>query len=223
VALAVVAHGAVIAALLRLVAHPLHPPAEQSGYAMVLAPPAPVSPPASAPQTPTVLPDAAVQRQPELPVAPDKAAGSPRAATVQRRLAAARRPAPAASAIAQPEEAGAVRSVAPAPAPVVAAPDTGPALAQLETRIDQAVRAAATMPPMAIRQRREGRAQVRFDYTDGAVDSVQVVQSSQCRMLDDAAVHAVRHASYPPPPAFLHGRRLGLQVWINFRVAASPG
>jgi TonB family protein len=64
---------------------------------------------------------------------------------------------------------------------------------------------------------------LRFDYTDGAVDAVQVVQSSNSRVLDDAAVRAVRQASYPASPPSLHGRRLSLQLWIDFHLAASQG
>ena len=96
-------------------------------------------------------------------------------------------------------------------------------LAQLETRIDAAVARAAVMPDAARRQRREGRARLRFVYQDGAVDGVQVVQSSESRLLDDAAVSAVRGARYPAPPGPMRGRRLDLLVWIDFKVAAEPG
>jgi protein TonB len=96
-------------------------------------------------------------------------------------------------------------------------------LTALEARIDMAVRRQATMPPAAIRQRREGRAQVRFSYVNGAVDSIALAQSSQSRLLDDAALQAVRLAAYPAPPPVLHGRRLALLLWIDFRLQGSPG
>jgi TonB family protein len=102
-------------------------------------------------------------------------------------------------------------------------PTDGQAMARLEASIDDAVRRQAAMPPAAIRQRREGRAQLRFSYLDGAVAEIAVAQSSQSRLLDDAALQAVRAAHYPAPPASLRGRRLALQVWINFRLASSPG
>jgi len=222
VALALVAHGAAIAVLLQIVTQPLHQAAEQSGYAMVLAPPVPPSLVISAPPKPAPAPAPALQSAMaarRLPLVAARAAiAPPQVAAITRRHDTPRRAAPSMASLA------AAPPSPPAQVPPLAQPTLSPpGLAQLETRIDQAVRAAATMPPVAIRQRLECRAQVRFDYTDGAVDGVQVVQSSQSRVLDDAAIRAVQHASYPSAPAFLRGRRLGLQVWINFRVAASPG
>ncbi len=79
------------------------------------------------------------------------------------------------------------------------------------------------MPAAAIRQHRNGRAQLRFSYLDGAVDSVAVARSSESRLLDDAAVQAVRAAHYPAPPAGLRGHRIALQVWIDFQLRSSPG
>jgi TonB family protein len=64
---------------------------------------------------------------------------------------------------------------------------------------------------------------LRFNYVNGAVDSIAVAQSSQSRVLDDAAVRAVRAARYPAPPESLRGRRLAMLLWIDFRLASSPG
>lgn len=109
------------------------------------------------------------------------------------------------------------------PTPPPANDPTGAALAGLEARIDAAVRAAAAMPDAARRQHREGSARLRFSYLDGVVDGVQLVASSQSRLLDDAALLAVRRAHYPMPPAGVRGRRLDLLVWVDFRLAPGPG
>jgi len=93
-------------------------------------------------------------------------------------------------------------------------------LAALEARIDEAVREAASMPQAARRQHREGRTRVRFTYLDGIVSGVELVSPSQSRVLDDAALQAVRCAAYPLPPEALRGRHLDLQVWVNFRLDA---
>jgi protein TonB len=224
VALAVAAHGAVLAALLRIVVSPLHPPAEQSGYALVVAAAAQAaaSGPMAAPQAPLVATIAHADLAPAPPVAalaPPELLFVPRASAVPHQRAVTRSVASSlAPSAARAMRPGATGEAAQA-APPIRAPDPGPALAQLRGRIVQAVRAAATMPAMAVRQRREGRAQVRFNYRDGAVDGVQVVQSSLSRVLDDAAIRAVRQASYPAAPEILRGRQLDLQVWIDFRLS----
>jgi TonB family protein len=108
-----------------------------------------------------------------------------------------------------------------APKPTSAAADDDAAsLAHLGGSIHEAVQAAAVMPAAARRQRREGRAQVGFSYLDGAVAEIALIQSSQSRLLDDAAIDAVRSAHYPMPPAPLRGRKLPIQVWVEFRLSA---
>ncbi len=86
------------------------------------------------------------------------------------------------------------------------------------TQVQQVVRAASVMPQAALLQHRTGRAQVRFAYLDGQVRDVAVQQSSRSRLLDDAALTAVRSAHYPRPPPLLRGRLLPLLVWIDFRL-----
>ena len=96
-------------------------------------------------------------------------------------------------------------------------------MARLQAEIDRAVQAAARMPEAARRQRREGSAQIAFGYLDGAVDAVHIVKSSQSRVLDDAAMQAVQQAHYPAPVPAARGRRLALQLWVDFRLAPPPG
>ncbi len=91
-------------------------------------------------------------------------------------------------------------------------------LGAFEARLDAAVRAAAAMPVAARRQHRTGGARVGFRYRDGAVDDVRIIESSQSRLLDDAAMKAVRVAHYPAPPAGIRGRMLELLVRIDFRM-----
>jgi TonB family protein len=98
-------------------------------------------------------------------------------------------------------------------------PDAEVTLARLQTEISDAVRAASHMPEAAVRQHREGRARVAFTYMDGFVQAASVVQSSASRLLDDAALRAVRTAQYPAPPPQARGHRLSMLVWIDFRIA----
>ncbi len=137
---------------------------------------------------------------------------------------AKRSPPPSAQAAQTQPEAGSARAPLVAAAEIAApakqeADLTGASLASLESRIDQAVRAAAHMPDAARRQHREGRAQVRFVYQDGAIHDLAVTESSQSRVLDEAALNAVRTAQIPPPPGLLRGRQLALSVWLDFRMA----
>jgi protein TonB len=91
-------------------------------------------------------------------------------------------------------------------------------LAGLEARIRQAVQEAAIYPASARAMHLEGRTQVRFDYTDGAVNAAGVASSSTSPMLDRAALAAVRAAALPRAPAEIGARRLPLLVWVEFRL-----
>ena len=96
--------------------------------------------------------------------------------------------------------------------------DGDTALVNLELAIDRSVRAAAIMPGAAKRLHLEGRVLVRFSYVDGTAGGATVIKSAQYRLLDDAALQAVRVAVYPAAPDYLQGRRLELLVWINFNL-----
>jgi TonB family protein len=209
--------------LLRLAEAPVLPASDPQGVALVLTGPAPTL--ADATQT---IGQANLQPAPAQPrLAVQLAAPAPlRMQALPQPHAFRGEPGMAATSHADSETKQATALAAPAPpvpAQAAQAPDSRLAMAQLEARIDDAVRRQAVMPMAAIRQRREGRAQLRFSYMDGAVDDIAVAQSSQSRLLDDAAVRAVRAARYPAPPPALRGRRMALQVWIDFRLASSPG
>ncbi len=218
---ALLGHLAVLAALISLSIPQPPSPAAQEGVALVMlapaaatrpASPAVAAPVASAQIAPTPAPratEAAAQRT-VLHHASAAAARARAAASAPPARQAAALPAPAAQA------GGVAAPRAPAAAP--AAPDTAPLLAGLAAQIDHAVRSAAVMPEAARRQHREGRTQVRFTYRDGSIIEVALAQSSQSRLLDEAALHAVRAAAYPAPPALLRGRAMPMLLWIEFRM-----
>jgi periplasmic protein TonB len=98
---------------------------------------------------------------------------------------------------------------------------TAEAMASFQGQVRQAVQTAVdTHYPAAARMlRQQGQTQVSFDYQDGVVTGIQVVQSSGLALLDHAAVATVRDARYPtPPPSLLH-QQLNFAVWVKFRLA----
>lgn len=90
------------------------------------------------------------------------------------------------------------------------------ALAALEARIRAAVQESVVYPQVSRLMQQTGRAQVRFDYADGAAEAPAIARTSTVAALDEAALNAVRAARMPPPPAVLAGQRLHLLVWVNF-------
>jgi protein TonB len=112
-------------------------------------------------------------------------------------------------------------AAAPAPAPTLQPPDPAPgALAALAARIRQAVQNAAIYPATARMMHREGRAELRFDYADGAVSAVSLAQSSRSPQLDAAALDAIHRAAIPPAPPAIGARKLTLLVWVDFHLSA---
>jgi protein TonB len=86
----------------------------------------------------------------------------------------------------------------------------------LEARIREAVQAAVQYPAAARLMSLRGRARVRLDYQDGAVDGVGLAQSAGNDLLDRAAIRAVQEARYPKPPSEIAGHLLRLVVWVDF-------
>ena len=121
----------------------------------------------------------------------------------------------------QPGELATLGQIRQIPSPPVAAMalNSSAMLSALEMAIYQSVRSAAVMPEAAKRSHREGRVLVRFRYVDGIGSQATVVRSAGFRVLDDAALDAVRIAVYPGAPRDLRGHRLELAVWINFSLA----
>ena len=92
------------------------------------------------------------------------------------------------------------------------------ALTIWEAQIRQAVQDAAAYPASARLLRREGSAQVRFDYDRGTIEQAAVAQTSHVAALDTAAVAAVTRAVIPDPPAELGPQRRTMLVWVQFRL-----
>ena len=67
-----------------------------------------------------------------------------------------------------------------------------------------------------------GRARVAFDYRDGAVGEIDLVQSAGAPVLDGAALAAVRDARYPPPPEAVAGHTLHLLLWVELQPGDGP-
>jgi protein TonB len=101
-----------------------------------------------------------------------------------------------------------------APVEAAASPDV---LALFEGEVRQAVQHAATYPMAARVAREAGRAQVSFSLRGGQPGDVVLVQSSGFPMLDQAALAAVRAATYPAPPPTRVGRDMRFIVWVQFR------
>lgn len=227
-ALSAVAHLAALALLLTVATQVPPAPPEAPAIPMVFTAPAPApSLPTAAPMQ-TSVPLASVQLARPAPQAPPIAmAIAPLAAFHIARVRPAHDTATRAPAPAAPRQSPAPPSAAAGQAGPRAAPQSNDGqvlriqIAQFAGSIHEAVQAAAMMPPAARRQHREGRAEVRFSYLDGAVAEVGLAQSSQSRLLDDAALSAVAHARYPAPPAPLRGHKLPMLLWIEFRMAAS--
>jgi TonB family protein len=207
---ALLAHAALLVLALQMRVRTLPAPPDLAGFPLVLEAAAAVQTLAASSSAATSI----ISAPPAAP-APLSFNLAP-AAPTRAKIRAARRetvvaplPAPAAATSGQ--------AVARAATPDTSATDMMPGL---ESRIDAAVREAAIMPDAARRQHRQGRAQVKFTYVDGKVDGVQLVATSESRLLDNAAMQAVRAALYPVPPMALHGRRLNLMLWIEFRLQA---
>jgi protein TonB len=87
---------------------------------------------------------------------------------------------------------------------------------RFETLLRAAVQEAARFPAAAKAMGRQGRVRVRFDFLDGKVSNLQIVQSEDFPPFDQAALAAVEEAHYPPVPPHLQHQLLHLTVWVEF-------
>lgn len=108
--------------------------------------------------------------------------------------------------------------VAPPPPPL-----EGKEALTFEEQLLAAVQASVDghYPPAARLMHQQGQANVGFDYLDGRVSHITLVQSSGSEMLDKAALATVRDARYPPPPERLLHQLEHYEVWVKFRL--EPG
>jgi TonB family protein len=225
-ALSAMAHLAALGLLLTVAMQVPSAPPDLPAIPLVFSAPAPSL--TEAAPAPSVVPLAAVQLAPKLSAAaPIAMPVAPRAALHIARANPMHSVATAAQAPATPRQSAAPPVSAIARATPRALPQADDAeaqrieMARLKDSIHEAVQALAVMPAAARRQHREGRAEVRFSYLDGAVAEVALAQSSQSRLLDDAALTAVARARYPTPPAPLRGHKLPMVLWIEFHMASS--
>lgn len=101
----------------------------------------------------------------------------------------------------------------PRPVPPAPSPDM---MAGFDSQVRSAIQAAVAFPFAAREMHQYGQARVEFDYLDGKVSGVGLVQSSGFPLLDPAALAAVRTAHYPPPPRDAQGRKLHYVLWVRF-------
>jgi protein TonB len=106
--------------------------------------------------------------------------------------------------------------VAPPPPP----PAEGTKALTFEQRLLAAVQAAVDghYPSAARLMHQEGQADVGFDYFDGQVSHIALVQSSGSALIDKAALATVHDARYPPPPEKLLHQQQHYEVWVKFRL-----
>lgn len=110
----------------------------------------------------------------------------------------------------------------PTPAPTVQPAESPDVMASFDSEVRAAIETAVRFPYAAQLMHQYGKARVAFDYRDGAVSDIRLVQSSGFPMLDPAALAAVRDAQYPPPPPEARGRVLHYEVWVRFRPGSAP-
>ena len=225
-ALSAMAHLAALCLLLTVVTQVPPAPPEAPAIPLVFSAPAPA--PSTAAPGQTTVPLANVQlARPAPQAAPTAMAIAPRTAFHIARALPTPKSSTAVQSPATPHQSAASLSQATAQATPHAAPQTDDAeaphieIAQFTGSIHAAVQAAAVMPPAARRQHREGRAEVRFSYLDGVVAEIALAQSSQSRLLDDAALAAVARARYPAPPPPLRGHKIPMVLWVEFQMAAA--
>jgi periplasmic protein TonB len=105
----------------------------------------------------------------------------------------------------------------PAVEPKPPVPDSAPSVSDVfRSEVRAAVQAAVHYPYAARMAHVSGKVQVSFSYMDGRVGDAGVLVSSGYRMLDDAALEAVKSAAYPPAPPDLAGKPLQFVVWVRF-------
>ncbi len=197
-------HAAIIGAAL-LILSPLPPPPGQSSVALAFEPPAEAA--LSTLAADRITPPESTAFNALTPTLPGR---SVRATVPEGH------PHPLRAAAALPFAPAQAKTPAPTPLP---APSPGD-VAGLKLRIREAVLAATLYPAVARQMHREGRAQISFAYRDGIVQGVALIQTSRSGLLDEAALAAVRRATYPLPPPGLTGVRLALDVWVNFGLKA---
>ncbi|MDE2234360.1 MAG: TonB family protein [Gammaproteobacteria bacterium] len=106
-----------------------------------------------------------------------------------------------------------------APASVAAADQQRAAcgsLQMLKAKIHMAIYSALKYPASMAFFAARGITTVKYVYRDGQAGDVRVSESSGNRILDRAALRAVREAKYPSAPAAFHGIKIPDVVYFVF-------
>jgi len=224
-----------MALLLPAMTHQRPPPAEtQSVVKLSVIAPSPPAPPAPPPPKPKPLvqPPKPVSPPPPLPPPPPVPVAPPLPAPPPIPVAPNRpvihhpphprhlRPPP----VQPPPVVQAPTPPLPATPPPPAAPPQ-PSAGEIElfqAAMAQAVQRQATAdyPAAAQMAHEDGAVDVSFVFEDGVVSDAVIVQSSGFPLLDEAALQAVRDASYPEQPADFAGRPHDVRVIVRFHTAA---
>ena len=85
-------------------------------------------------------------------------------------------------------------------------------------RVKAAIQAAVRYPEAARMMGTQGRVEVAFTLRDGAVGQVRILVPGVMAAFTAAALAAVRAAAIPAPPAALAGKRMGLTLWVDFKL-----
>jgi protein TonB len=128
----------------------------------------------------------------------------------------------------QPEPVQLTAPAPPAPSIVAEAPmpetphvvvrDSGVKEAEFALRLKAAIQAAVVYPAAARNMGFSGRARVEFQFRDGAIDHLKIIQSSGSGLIDQAALASVGNAVLPPIPDSLKGREMTYQVTVEFQL-----
>ncbi|HEY9192055.1 MAG TPA: TonB family protein [Methyloversatilis sp.] len=84
--------------------------------------------------------------------------------------------------------------------------------------VSRAFDAAKTYPRVAQMRNIEGQLMMRFDFANGALTDVSVVESSGQKVLDDAALAAARKLKLPPPGGSLARRSFYFTMPVVYRL-----
>ena len=96
--------------------------------------------------------------------------------------------------------------------------DNGDREAEFAMRLKASIQAAVVYPAAARAMGFSGRARLEFQFRDGLVSHLRVVQSSGSGMIDQAALASVGNAVVPPIPESIKGRDLTYQVTVEFQL-----
>ena len=112
------------------------------------------------------------------------------------------------------------------PAPPQKVAEAAPALPQhlrpadisvtFADKVRSAVQGAVVFPMAARAAHLSGQTKVTFDYKDGVASAASVLTTSGNRILDKAALAAVRVAHFPAATAEYAGRVLTFEIWVKF-------